>query len=297
MADALGASGSKISSTVQGTFTMLELSDIADCNALRAYLIKKGLKDLSPKTKNSVTVSFNGAIALSNGADFISRLQNIPADWLVLSGHHGILYGSDYNLFGDPTNNRNDLINCYNNNKYAGFFNNEYHSGRWDNASRKSPDTAKKPAELYCSTTDYAPASIAPFPQTNPYIPGNTLKTRCKGIILSACNSLSYKSVRSKWVQSFPNAVIFGTFARIPMGLYVIKALMTAPSTTKDFWLNPQSVLNASSDMPKKIAGEVFAIGSNWGISVGMIYNNKAYFGPGTAGDSVQIQPFDFHYT
>ncbi|MBN1756897.1 MAG: hypothetical protein JW863_01180 [Chitinispirillaceae bacterium] len=292
-----GATGSAIAITSTPAFTMLELSNIADCNALRRYLIKKGLTDLSPKTAGMNTVSFCGNTAKKYGAGFIGQLQKLPADWLVLSGHHGILYASDYGSFAvDPTVDPSD---CYNNNKYAGFFNNDYHHGRWEQATRSLPNTGKNDSELYCSTTEPASSGIAPFSQANPYIPTDAallgaLKTRCKGIILSACNTFSYRHVRKKWVKHFPNAVIFGTYGKIKMGLHVIQALMSAPSTTTDFWLNPQAVLDSSPDMPQKISKEVFKQGNKKGTDIGMIYKNVAYVSAASATDPMDELPVDF---
>jgi hypothetical protein len=302
MTIASGNSGSTITATPSVSFTMLELSDVADCSALRTYFIKKGLTDKSPKIGSRIIPSFNGKIAKDSGADFIARLQNIPADWLVLSGHHGVLYSADYATYGDPLNVTADLYKLRNNQQHSGFFNDNYHEGRWENASRGEPDKGQDPAELYCSTTEHAAAHIAPFDQSNPYIPldaalRNSLKSKCKGIILSACNTLSYKYARIKWVRHFPDAVIFGTFARIPRGLYVIKSLMGAPSTTKDFWNAPRSVLDSSADMPKQIAGEVARLGRQREIKIGMIYNKKVYFPLDSGPEQVEERDYDFDFT
>lgn len=282
MTTATGSSGTTISTVAQSTFTMLELSDIADCNAIRPYLIKKGLKDLSPPVNGKATVSFNGKLAATNGTSFIDQIEKIHSDWFILSGHHGILYSSEYDKWPETSSDKEDYNRCFNENEYAGFFNNDYHDGHWDKASRSKPTAGGSQREIYCSTTSHAPALIAPFPQKNPFIPADASLlsahcAKCKGIILSACNTLVYRSVRMKLVSSFPNAVIFGTLSRIPRGLYVVKSLMAAPSTGKDFWNNPTAFLASKSDMPMKIAKEIVAQGKNYNIDLGMIYNNKIY--------------------
>jgi hypothetical protein len=304
LATTTGSTGKVTVIIESASFTMFELSDSADCVKLKSYLVRKGFKDITPvQPGKTSTTSFKGSNA-KGGKDIISKLQATPADWLILSGHHGILYASDYELFGDINVSAN-LENCLNNNKYAGFFNDDYHHGRWENATQLDPalnSTSQGLSqyysrEIFCSTTDPASPSIAPFDQQNPYLPGTALNTKCKGIILSACNTFSYRSVRKKWGDSFPDAVIFGTFARIPEGLRVANALASAPSTTKSFWIDPQAYLNSAPDKPEKFALEISKYGARQGVSLGMIYQKKAYFPSSSSGNiSIQVLPYDFSY-
>lgn len=295
-----GSTGTPLAAVMPTTFSMLELSNINDCNKLRAYFMKKGFVDLSPKVNGQATVSFNGSIAKSSGATFISQLQKLPADWLMLSGHHGILYGSDYDNYLDATGDI-DTEKCYNNNDLAGFFNNDYHHSRWEHSSRTDPNAKTNVNEIYCRTTKPASSTVAPFPQNNPYLPDNAadlaaLKKKCKGIILSACNTLSYKSVRKYWVTNYPDAVIFGTLGKIPMGLYVVNSLASAPSTTREFWENPATFLASASDMPQTIIAEINKRARTYGIAILMIYKKRAYLHSGKASDPAYDFPHDFEY-
>src|SRR5271167_2139353 len=108
---------------------MVELADSADCNMRKRTWLSYGFKDVTPifGSKSSVP-SINGAV-VPQGCEMLKKLAKTAADWYMLSGHHGALYGRDYGLFttdGQPPNR--DMSNVdpnrvANEEQYCGFFN------------------------------------------------------------------------------------------------------------------------------------------------------------------------------
>jgi hypothetical protein len=264
------------------TFAMVELAEAADCNSRKSQWLAYGFKDVTPKfgTQSSVP-SLNGAM-VAPGREMLKAMATVGADWLMLSGHHGALYASDYNLF-PAADGSMDQKRIVNEEQYCGFFNEAYHESYWEHASRDHHDSADfkpkaaalLPSAIYLRTTDTAPADIASHDQDNPMFDATSSSPPPKGIIISACNTLIYKSARTTWSNYFPNAVIFGTISRIVTGTWVTNAIAAVNMTNEAFWRDPQSILDQPgmceqlADQLKQSAGRSF--------TMGFLYKGKLY--------------------
>jgi hypothetical protein len=222
------------------TFAMIELAEVPDCNSRKSTWVGYGFKDVTPEFGAQSTVpSLNGG-KVTQGRKMLQEMASVNADWFMLSGHHGAIYGADYALLGGDTK----VI--VNGEEFCGFFNESYHNGRWEHASRDSPDNKADANEIYLRTTTAAPSSIASHKQDNPMVDraAGASGPTPKGIILSACNTLIYKSARTFWNANFPNAVIIGPVSRIVSGTWVTNAIASAKMTNESFWRDPQSILD-----------------------------------------------------
>jgi hypothetical protein len=241
------------------TFAMIELAESADSNSRKTAWMNYGFKDVTPKFAAQGSVpSLNGK-NIASGRDMLDLMKSVNADWYMVSGHQGALYQSDYYRFIDDQGIRDD-IRLTNEQEYCGFFNEAYHEGRWDHSTRADPDAAhiSKPDpnaaqhhadEIYLRTTPAAPSDIAYHPQTNPLMDGDAATQtaragRCKGVILSACNTTIYLAARKTWAAAFPTSVIIGNFTRIVSGTWTTNAIAGAALTDENFWRDPQSILD-----------------------------------------------------
>ncbi len=123
------------------TFAMLELANPADCNRRRGQWKRYKFKDVTPiLAKRSRVPSLNGS-QVATGRKVIAKLEDVVADWYMLSGHHGRLFAEDTEIYNRP-NGTWDSDAYYDKLEYAGFFNNDYHHGPWI-ASRAIPTSEK----------------------------------------------------------------------------------------------------------------------------------------------------------
>jgi hypothetical protein len=140
---------------------------------------------------------------------------------------------------------------------------------------------------LYLRTTDpAAKKKLAPFDhpwgQENPLCfkrMENSRKRKCKGIILSACNTLVFKQARIFWNSYYPDAIIFGTFTTINSGIQVIKAIKRSRLTNKKFWVNPRAVLGNDRRKARELALDVAKKfpKSRRHYGLGFMYNGEIY--------------------
>jgi len=263
------------------TFAMIELADSADCNTRKSQWLSYGFKDVTPMFgKQSSVPSLNGGM-VAKGRDMLTQMKDVSADWYMVSGHHGAIYGTDYGLF--TTNGAPDGTRVVNEEQYCGFFNEAYHESYWEHATRTDHDPAKLPGvpanAIYVRTTDAAPESIAAFDQDNPLFDATSWAPAPKGIILSACNTLVYRSARRAWCTYFPNAVIIGPGARIASGTWVANAIAGAAMTNEAFWRDPQSIL----DQPGMCAELEKQLAQNFPRKKGiaLIYKSTLYLADG----------------
>lgn len=236
------------------TFAMIETADSADCNARKSQWLSYGFKDITPTFGSQSTVPSLNDSMVSQGRQMLEAMKSVNADWYMISGHHGVIYTSEYmNYLGADQDV--DFTACANGAPYCGFFNEAYHAGRWMWASQSDPDAqnyATPPAnlaqneanEIYLRTTDAAPDSAAKQNQDNPVFDSASSSPAPKGIIISACRTLFYLSARKTWSSYFPNAVIIGTNDRIVSGTWVSSAIAAAQMTNESFWRDPQSILD-----------------------------------------------------
>jgi hypothetical protein len=232
------------------TFAMIETAVSADCNARKSGWLSYGFKDVTPMFAGQSTVpSLNGSM-VAQGRQMLKAMVDVGADWYMISGHHGALYQSEYDSYttdgqpckADMSNLNSDAL--HNEEKYCGFFNEAYHEGRWEHASRSNPDSHVDPREIYLRTTIAASNDIAKHAQDNPVFNKTSWVPPPKGIILSACNTLNYLTARVTWATYFPGAVIIGPFDRIVSGTWVSNAIAGAQMTNESFWRDPQSILD-----------------------------------------------------
>jgi hypothetical protein len=216
----------------------------------------------------------------------------------MLSGHHGAIYSTDYDRFNDASGNV-DVRSLVNGEEFCGFFNESYHKLYWEHATRTDPDAKElgdslqknnspylakfnrfRDNAIYVRTADAAPGAIMTQSQDNPFFDTTAWAPAPKGVILSACNSLSYLSVRKAWSGYFPNAVIIGPTARIVSGTWVSSALAAASMTNESFWRDPQSILDQPG-MCEKLEKQLTA---NFPSSsaIGLIYKGTLYLADGS---------------
>jgi len=274
------------------TFAMIELADPKDCNDRKKGWKRLKFQDITPElAKRRKVPSLNGKTVESVGEDLIQNVKGVNAHWYLLSGHHGRLYAADIDRFTNP-------YDYYSKQDFAGFFNNDYHHGRWEKVWRDparlelaadslaDPDWRKRNRkvgahfdhELYLSTTAHAPSIHTgdQFFQTNPLIDSHLQsrrKNRCLGLILSACNTLSFTAVRKYWQANYPDSIIFGTFRTIGHGYQVTNAIARSRMTDRKFWRSPSEVLtgdDACEELAMQIARKFprsrrdFGIGFIW---------------------------------
>jgi hypothetical protein len=304
--------GRKVPNTIAKapiTFAMIELADSADCNARKRMWLSYGFKDVTPLFAGQSTVPSLNDSMVPQGRKMLQAMADVAADWYMVSGHHGALYSSDYNLY--TTDNQLlhdhpssvDPIRTANEEGYCGFFNEAYHEGRWKCATRSDPESGVMWAkgtpvdidrlhanEIYLRTTDEAPNSIAKHTQTNPLLDRTSRAAAPKGIILSACNALIYKSARTTWSRYFPNAVIIGPFSRIASGTWVSNAVASAAMTNESFWRDPQKILNQSG-MCEQLSRQL-QLGFGRKARIALVYKGNVYvMGEGApVANSVSLQ-------
>jgi hypothetical protein len=276
------------------TFAMIELAETPDCNARKSQWLRYGFKDVTPMFAGQSTVPSLDDSMTSQGRTMLTQMVDVMADWFMVSGHHGAIYSSDYNLYttdGQPVaddDSNLDWDNVYNSEQYCGFFNESYHISYWDYGSRDhhdpKPTTGGTVANaianaIYLRTTDAAPASICSISQDNPLFDATSWAPEPKGIILSACNCLAYKSARKTWGGYFPNAVIIGPTSRIVSGTWVTNAIAAAQMTDQNFWRNPQAIL----DQPGKCSELEKQLTANFpsDSQIGFIYKGKLFVSGG----------------
>lgn len=271
------------------TFAMIELADPADCNSRKSQWRAYGFKDVTPTFGAQSTVPTIDGSMTANGRAMMQQMAGVSADWFMISGHHGALYHSDYDSYttdGQPCNEDHTNLDwdaLYNGEQYCGFFNESYHETYWSYAKRDHHDpsgnatgaTAAAVANaVYLRTTDAAPSSIAPPEQDNAVFDTTAWAPEPKGIIVSACNTLSYKAARKAWSGYFPNAVIIGTTCCINLGTQVTNAIAAAAMTNQQFWRDPQSVLDQDG-MCVQLMKQLNTSYST--ITIGLLYKKKFY--------------------
>lgn len=222
-------------------------------------------------------------------------LASISADWYMISGHHGVIYRSEYGFFtSDGKPPKSDLSNLdrerferlRNEAPYCGFFNESYHKLYWEEAGRDahspkedSPEAMRLHAQsIYLRTTEAAPASIAAVSQENPVVDGMKNGPPPKGIIVSACNTLFYAHVRRMWSTRFPHAVVIGTATRIVSGTWVSNAIARATMTTEQFFRDPPSILDQPGK-PQQLEVELNRHYRRDRPVVGVLYKRRFYCG------------------
>lgn len=297
------------------TFAMFELGNPSDCNARRRAWVHRrySYRDITPvvnkrnKVPSFYSRGFRNNKGLALGKRVLSELKKTNADWYLLSGHHGRLYSSDWDQ-------SKPLTEYYNKLKYAGFFNNDYHHGRWVEATQTSPkwnpDTnpdysrseRKKMKEhlkyeLYLGNTEKPPSTIAPFDMTNPFLEPSMKAKRqgkCKGFIISACNTLIYPSVRKTWHDYYPDSVFIGTFRRIGRGGWVTNAIYKSKYSNKAFWEDPATALSSE----RKCIDFTYELARHFKVKhfgLGIMYKSKVYV-PfyDQAKRKIKIVPYDY---
>jgi hypothetical protein len=269
---------------------MIELAETPDCNARKSQWLRYGFKDVTPMFAGQSTVPCLDDSMTSQGRQMLQAMAGVSADWFMVSGHHGALYWSDYNSYttdGRPCAEDRSNLNenaLYNNEEYCGFFNESYHASYFDNASRDHHNpgdglpgqmSTQIANSIYLRTTDAAPDSIASHNQDNPLFDATEWAPKPKGIILSACNCLAYRSARKTWNAYFPNAVIIGPANRIAYGTWVTNAIAAAKMTDESFWRDPQSIL----DQPGMCQQLVKQLAANFPTEseIGVLYKGKLY--------------------
>jgi hypothetical protein len=311
------------------TFAMIELSEDKDVNDRRSAWLGRAYRyrDVTPVFNAwSKIPSLNGSVAVSAEAiRSLEEMKKIDADWYMLSGHHGRLYTEDMILecYSSP-------IDHANRQDHTGFFNDDYHHGRWEQVTRKRPAAgASDPAswneatpwdprsdatyrrpnsalkkfedvpytskmrrkmiehqdrERYLSCTGKPSPVLAPFATDNPVLEPSmqaTRASRCKGVILSACNTLIYRATRLTWQAYFPKAVFIGTGGRIAHGWQLTNAIYKSSMCNKAFWEDPASVLTDKSKV-EELARSLAAGFSNYTVAV--MYDRTLVLGKRTGG-------------
>ena len=223
------------------TFAKIELTNPHAWDALKSFWKKPCFKDISPLGARRLLL--NGGIVSKQGNQYLQEMKKINADWYLLVGHHAGMYADDPNLYGS-------WKEYFNKHDRAGFFNHNYHHGRWDIADHAHPNRGENKRKndfklgLFLRTTSISPA---PFSQDNPLLEDamkSSRKTKCKGIILAGCNSLIMKKERIIWNEYYPDSLIFGAVKRLPGSFALIKAIKMAPLIRNlKFWENPRPLL------------------------------------------------------
>jgi len=273
------------------TFAMIETCDSADCNARKSQWLRYGFKDVTPLFGSQSTVPSINDSMVGQGRQMLKAMATVGADWFMISGHHGALYSSDYNSYTtDGSAEVNDEMTnldwdrLHDEEEYCGFFNNAYHEAYWDNGTR----THHVPADnlppyaascianaVYLRTAETAPDSICSIDQDNPVFDSTSHAPAPKGIILSACNTLSYKHARKTWSGYFPNAVVIGTLDCIVSGTWVSTAIASAAMTNESFWRDPQSILDQPGKCDELERQLTAAFPSS--SQIGVMYKNRLY--------------------
>ena len=220
-------------------FAIVEFLGNFDTIGIKKRWVKDlGYTDISPPLPGSGKFSvgsFNnkgkepatGPIA--QWPSFQTALVDVKPDWFFISGHHGRQFDDDW----DGIDEHFDAHAL--NQKETGYFNEFYHAGTWVN----SPKKKNKKFEIYM-TTAHAPSLSEPLKANdNPLLA--EINTKCKGIVLMGCNSLTYPVCRDAWIKSFPNALLIGNTSRVNGGSEAIVPLLQDKICGDTFFRDPPS--------------------------------------------------------
>jgi hypothetical protein len=221
------------------TFAIVEFLGNFDSNAIKKRWVKDlGYTDISPPlpgTGKFSVASFNNKGAspatgpIAQWPSFQLALVDVKPDWFFISGHHGRQFDDDWDGIADdfPAHAAAE--------KETGYFNEWYHSGTWVN----KPTGPNKKFEIYMTTAHPSLLSVPLKPNDNPLFA--EINTKCKGVVLMGCNSMTYPVCRDQWLKFFPNALFIGNTSRVNGGSEAIIPLLQDKICGDEFFRDPPS--------------------------------------------------------
>lgn len=216
-----------VNSTSLSIAFMEFLSD-GDSNALKQLWLSYGWEDVSALwgSKRMVPTFKQDKAVIEKWPDFQVGMGDVEADWYYLSGHHGRQFAAD--LGPDD-----DMLDHFNTHENCGFFNEVYHSGRWEEADAQNPYEHIRDLDVFMRTGNENYNGMAS--ETNPLY--GTCHDNCRGIILVGCRGLAYKSARRMYNEYFPNAVVIGPVSKESTA--IVKLLKVFKGYGRDFFVDP----------------------------------------------------------
>jgi hypothetical protein len=195
-------------------------------------------------------------------------MTECEADWYYLSGHQGRQFSADEDRFDTGLDMANTLSR-------AGFFNEPYHIGRWDKGSLEEPDKGERAHEVYMTMSE--DEWVYELGRSdNPLY--NAPHENCLGLILVGCNSLTYRSVRSKLNQYFPNAVIIGLISKEIAAIN--KIMKVVKPLGREFFIDPKWTID-----PEELAAKLTPVAANQD-HLAVMADGNFYF---RAGKRIQV--------
>lgn len=244
VANGLNGHGTVNSTTLSIAFMEFLLE--SDSNTMKSLWRSYGWKDISPLWGDRPTVPTfkHDPAIIGQWPDFQREMTQVEADWYYLSGHHGRQFDRDTERFANNMEMNNTLSR-------TGFFNEPYHTGRWDRATLEDPYQGEDPQEVYMTTSeDDWGAGLGP--QDNPLY--NAPHEQCKGMLLVGCNTLANRQTRRMLNTYFPNAVIIGLISRETDAL--TKILNVIRPLGPQFFIDPKGTID-----PTELAERLFTPG------------------------------------
>ena len=223
------------------TYATIEFMGASDTVQARSFWHHRGFRDVTPQLRGKFPKqTFRKSVPANEFAGYHAALLHLhgpqTASWICLSGHHGRIddecvtvdHGDDWSLH-------------YNEEDDVGFFNHHFHEHEW--VGKGTHDN---------SLFIYSTSKVEPHSRTGAIFGAPFRKNEyCKGLILSACNTLAYRASR-KWLHdTFPNAVVFGFTSTTRFGANNIcpimghweKKVKGVFQNEPDFWREPMEWL------------------------------------------------------
>ncbi len=207
------------------TFCVVEFLDNSDSTMVKRRWEKFGFRDVTPRIGNarSEVATFKKDKYAQQWEDFQEKLGKVYPEWIYISGHHAAQFWASANVDnnGRPYNTNEEYRLEQ---SEVGFFNEDYHLGRWHWIKQTPPQViTQKPTEIFMSMTNEGGGGLLAFEtenvpkfqrsRRNPLL-GELRNPFCMGLLLIGCNTLTYGRVRRALTNSFPEAVVIGLVSK-----------------------------------------------------------------------------------
>lgn len=213
------------------TFVVTEFLGTSDSYAWKRHMVELGLADVTPiHGRKHGVVTFNKLKDKDWRAYQDTMVRSSVAshaDWHYISGHHAShIYAGDI----DP-----DYQHVLDEHDDCGFFNESYHDSTWSGFA-PARDAVYMRASRKTGAGPLGPHD-SPYRGTFP---------KAQGVIANACNTFRFRHTRMWLQETFPNAVIFGFWAKTPAGPQAVypfvgsKTIQGYYQGDKTFWREPK---------------------------------------------------------
>ena len=194
------------------TFAILEVLIPWDATNMKSQRRGYGFTDISPlwADKPQVPTFMSDPKVIARWPEFQAEFCGVDAHWYYVSGHHSRQFASDNTDDAEDDARWQKMLLT---NRATGFFNEPYHVGPWEHHVRTGdgplPPNGPKDVFFHTARDDL---EDPPHPRDNPLY--HHVHSAARGVMMAACNTLTYTQARKLWAKYFPNAVIMGLLTR-----------------------------------------------------------------------------------